>query len=497
MPVHAYGQPGGRLLSQTPRAGALQAPYSARTASQRRQPVSSVHRPAHESARRPRPALATPPGHDLGAIRISPPAEAASTSSPPPVQAPIQLARTKASIRKKVARKPVPGKVPVERPHQRIKIHAFNLGHASGSRRTAFKIDLLKQHLERHRPDLLALSEVNDVRALRRKLGGKKSDYRLVEPPELSVGSTVYNPKTSTQYESYPLLVRNESSLQASYVGLAPKETTSEEPEQVKRDERGSSSVAWKHSRPLPLFAVTHPEGGSFLLGPVHTSPGTTVGEQTASYGHQLQGVLDAFPEASPDEPVETPPALLAGDFYNPTSAKGKEKVKALKDEGWEISRPQLLTNYHRDQKDQEKKAADFFIGTQGLIDRTTTRAVYPAWKGARKFKNPAEAWAKYPEDQLPGAKRRRRGVKVPTVTASDHSPAETELLLRNAHRQHRLFVQQSQRAIEVARRRAIERVQERRERLGLRARRKPVRRLIDEVRSRPTRRRGKTVTKR
>lgn len=405
-------------------------------------------------------------GHSLTDTAISPADGGPARYQPPPTSAPLQLGRTKGKQKipwgKQEKGELTESEDEEEEEHGSdveeekppgvsLKIHAFNINHLSGD--TSYKLKALQDHLDEHAPDVLALSEVNNPEILEQYFGRKKSAYRLVLPQSLQTGQSIFNEKTSAQNETYPLLVKKTSGLSASYVGTTPQADEGPKASLVRGSsgEQEEDPIAWKHFRPTPLFAVTHPEGGSFLLGSVHTSPGfSKLGTQTATYARGLGSVLDQLhgPSLSARRKRHRIPGALVGDFYNPKQQFQKRKVEALKSR-FEISKPELVTNYSPDQIDGEKEAADFVIATKDFLDPETgeTRALFPPFEGSDEGyeDNPAKAWAKYPREHLDLEEEEEEDN---TEQVSDHAPIETHVHLDNVHSDHEPFAERARAAI-------------------------------------------------
>ncbi|MCB1037444.1 MAG: hypothetical protein KDD47_26675, partial [Acidobacteria bacterium] len=315
--------------------------------------------------------------------------------------------------------------------------HAFNINHLSDA--GSPKMEVLKAYLDGEKPDLLSLTEVNSMDGLRAVFGADP-DYELVESREMVTGNSPYTFKDSAQFESYPILVRRGSGLEVRLLGSIsndPKGASSRLKSGKSAREKGAEK--WINSRPLQVFAVTHPELGSVLMAPIHTSPSGVgdIGGQIDSYADGILSLRDTMLSQAPEVPYL--PVLLLGDFYNASTDAGRSKIQGLTMR-LDVQKPQALTNFHGDQDDSSKEPADYFVGSRDLIEAGSVRAVPPPGK---ELPSPPPASS----SSAPALPNVARLWKEP-VDISDHAPVAAQILLDNAWTDPAVFFKAAQEAL-------------------------------------------------
>jgi exonuclease III len=205
----------------------------------------------------------------------------------------------------------------------KFRIMTWNVNHfSSDNRYRGRKTQYLYEILMKHRPDVLIVQEVNGAAApfeqgFRITIGnGNSSDvYTVHMGPLMKLVGSLNRTVDGTQYEYYPVLIRQNVSLDRMYAimpGQAGDRTgrNASRTEHVVFDNLGPNSrLDWPHYRPILMYVMTI-NGTQFELGNVHTSPSWDPVLTGRDYVDALT-ILDQRDRSSSTRPV-----ILGGDWY-------------------------------------------------------------------------------------------------------------------------------------------------------------------------------------
>ena len=267
-----------------------------------------------------------------------------------------------------------------------IRIMTWNINHFSGNNKYAgSKTAYLIKILTRHRPDVLIVQEVNgtgDPFTDRFRLTIGNDVYTVHMGPLMKLVGSLNRRVDGTQYEYYPVLVRQTVSLERIYSimpGQAGDRTTRDvnRTRHVITDNLSSRSLLeWPLNRPILMYVMQF-RGTTFELGNVHTSPSWDPVLTARDYVDALT-ILDDRARASSERPV-----ILGGDWYIGASSMvldwrnnaRKSFDTFLREHGFAVTR--LKTSKDRQNAwtnfphKGDGQAADFFMAKGAKATRT------------------------------------------------------------------------------------------------------------------------------
>lgn len=283
-----------------------------------------------------------------------------------------------------------------------IKICTWNINHiARGNPKLQEKFRCIVSILDKIKPDLLVLQEVNEIfftnedNDVNRKLHEEiqRRGYKVDWGPKLKVSGTQYVQKTSTQYEYYPIFYLKEIVLLETSV-IQPRKSLLEQfekkivfkeeeskkheakEEEAKEEEAKTTKeilCEWTTYRPVVLRKLKK-DDRTFFLGIVHTSPTDKVQIHARDY---IQGTLQL---------ADKDLWILAGDWY----VKNEDKITVIEsdrqrekewqifllEQGCNLFQPLNVTQTNFPENGQGMIADYFVTSSQVKVDRDSIQAL-------------------------------------------------------------------------------------------------------------------------